>query len=260
MPDRNDDPPRPLVRPVLPPFTGPARATRPGELHTGRAVAGPPVPAPFSGPTSSSRARPATADEPGTGPGIDFEAAGPVVVPDDDLPLIDTFLLPDDGASGPGALEGAAPAAISPESARAGDEGILEESHEAEGVSFSSADGSVPSHDVASESRLAARPSPSAVEWPEDVWGAEGAEQSRQPAGRAEGSSPALLTGRFDEDAAVVGTIGQGRNRAEPLADALVSVAERIRSGELVAPGYDEGMSEAAALAAALAAVLGVRS
>jgi hypothetical protein len=186
-------------------------------------------------------------------------------VPDDDIPLIDAFLLPDDvgdtNAEAPGELVAtASDVAGLPGWVRLGDEAPSDESDEMNAVSSDRGDTNVRSYDVKSEPDPPAQQSPSAVEWPDDMWGADGAEPGDHPADDVEGGSPSLLAGRFDEDAAVVGTIGQGRNRAEPLADALVTVAERIRSGELVVSGYDEGMGQAAALAATLAALLGVRS
>jgi hypothetical protein len=46
---------------------------------------------------------------------------------------------------------------------------------------------------------------------------------------------------------------------AEQAAHALELLAQRVRAGELLLPGYDPRMGEPAALVAALAAVLGVR-
>ena len=48
-------------------------------------------------------------------------------------------------------------------------------------------------------------------------------------------------------------------NSAAAAAEVLEQLAMRVRSGELVLPGYDQNLGDAAALAAALAALLGVK-
>ncbi len=48
-------------------------------------------------------------------------------------------------------------------------------------------------------------------------------------------------------------------NSAAAAAEVLEQLAQRVRSGELVLPGYDQNLGDAAALAAALAALLGVK-
>jgi len=52
---------------------------------------------------------------------------------------------------------------------------------------------------------------------------------------------------------------GDQQERGMSAAQALEELAAKIRSGELAVPGYEPGMSDAAALTAALAAVLGIR-
>jgi hypothetical protein len=130
--------------------------------------------------------------------------------------------------------------------------------------------------------------SPSAQAWPEEIWALGSAEPSV-----AERGADRTSVDPFGEWEAVDGTgeeasatsqseipwYGQlpdsgptdprdpqpvqgavnGSAGPTPVAEALELLASRIRSGELTVPGYEPGMSDAAALTAALAAVLGVR-
>jgi len=130
--------------------------------------------------------------------------------------------------------------------------------------------------------------SPSAQAWPEQLWALD----SAGPSGAAHGTGGQSVD-PFGEWQAVEGggeathATGQSDSRwygqpldsgpaapqnpqspgsapgatagTTPVAEALEHLASRIRSGELTVPGYEPGMSDAAALTAALAAVLGVR-
>ena len=132
----------------------------------------------------------------------------------------------------------------------------------------------------------ASQPSPSAQAWPEELWAYDSGDSTstgtpaRGPAadpfgewaGVGAGEDPLAggAQGRprqdlSDESGSVapheVSAFGSASEAAgtTPVAEALELLAARIRSGELTVPGYEPGMSDAAALTAALAAVLGVR-
>jgi len=134
----------------------------------------------------------------------------------------------------------------------------------------------------------AERRSPSAQAWPEEIWALHSADpsvagrgasvQSVDPFGEwgavegggeetaAEGQSGSPRHEQAPDSGAAAArdlpplSSGPGTTAGTtPVAEALELLASRIRSGELTVPGYEPGMSDAAALTAALAAVLGVR-
>ena len=71
--------------------------------------------------------------------------------------------------------------------------------------------------------------------------------------------APLAPTARGEEWAAQARREADLSGNTEATASALESLAHRVRSGDIVMPGFAPDMGDAAALAAALAALLSVR-